>query len=79
VIKMEKNIKIISVILTIIIMILSIAVIIEAGEINDLKKQQEHDNELWENQLFLNEKNQALWEIQININHNIIELLRLIT
>jgi len=76
---MEKNIKIISVILTIIIMILSIAVIIEAGEINDLKKQQEHDNELWENQLFLNEKNQALWEIQININHNIIELLRLIT
>ena len=66
-------------ILTIIIMILSIAVIIEAGEINDLKKQQEHDNELWENQLFLNEKNQALWEIQININHNIIELLRLIT
>ena len=60
-------------------MILSIAVIIEAGEINDLKKQQEHDNELWENQLFLNEKNQALWEIQININHNIIELLRLIT
>jgi len=76
---MEKNIKIISVILTIIIMILSIAVIIEAGEINDLKKQQEHDNKLWENQLFLNEKNQALWEIQININHNIIELLELIT
>ena len=66
-------------ILTIIIMILSIAVIIEAGEINDLKKQQEHDNKLWENQLFLNEKNQALWEIQININHNIIELLELIT
>lgn len=71
---MEQNIKIIFGLLIAIIAILGIGLIMVSNELQEIK---DVNDQRWVLQYYINEKNSDLWDKQIQINGNLLDLITL--